>query len=159
MKLLTLNFLTCAVKSCKTSPASFPLHIRDAELEIAEVEFQPEFLQNILPRLDIAAIKSAANDLGIPVPDLPEDSNATITKGASENDQGAMDVEMGDAVAEKPAEGSGMEVERSEEDWRKLHRLLLETQIEVGTLVCGNCQHEYKIMEGIPNFLLPPHLV
>jgi hypothetical protein len=27
-----------------------------------------------------------------------------------------------------------------------------------GKLVCGNCQHEYAIKEGIPNFLLPNHL-
>ncbi len=42
---------------------------------------------------------------------------------------------------------------------RQLHTLLLETQITSGKLVCGNCGHEYKIMEGIPNFLLPAHLV
>lgn len=27
-----------------------------------------------------------------------------------------------------------------------------------GKLVCGNCGHEYKIKEGIANFLLPSHL-
>ena len=25
-------------------------------------------------------------------------------------------------------------------------------------MVCGNCGHEYKIKEGIANFLLPSHL-
>lgn len=51
MKLLTLNFLTCAIKTCKTSTASFPLHPRDAELEIVEAELNLKFLENILPRL------------------------------------------------------------------------------------------------------------
>lgn len=51
MKLLTLNFLTCAVKSCKTQPSSFPLHPRDAELVIEESDINLPFLQNILPRL------------------------------------------------------------------------------------------------------------
>lgn len=51
MKLLTLNFLTCAIKTCKTNPASFPLHPRDAELEIQEAELNLAFLKNILPRL------------------------------------------------------------------------------------------------------------
>ena len=27
-----------------------------------------------------------------------------------------------------------------------------------GSLVCGNCGHEYSIKEGIANFLLPSHL-
>lgn len=27
-----------------------------------------------------------------------------------------------------------------------------------GKLVCGSCGHEYKIKEGIANFLLPNHL-
>lgn len=51
MKLLTLNFLTCARKTCKTNPASFPLHPRDAELEIQETDLNLPFLKNILPRL------------------------------------------------------------------------------------------------------------
>jgi multifunctional methyltransferase subunit TRM112 len=51
MKLLTLNFLTCAIKTCKTNPASFPLHPRDAELEIVEADVNLAFLKNILPRL------------------------------------------------------------------------------------------------------------
>jgi multifunctional methyltransferase subunit TRM112 len=42
---------------------------------------------------------------------------------------------------------------------QELHTLLLETQISEGALVCGNCGHEFKIREGIANFLLPNHLV
>jgi multifunctional methyltransferase subunit TRM112 len=42
---------------------------------------------------------------------------------------------------------------------RDLHRVLLETCIKEGKLVCGNCGHEYKVMEGVANFLLPGHLV
>ena len=41
---------------------------------------------------------------------------------------------------------------------RDLHTLLLETEVREGKMVCGNCGHEYKIMEGIANFLLPSHL-
>ena len=41
---------------------------------------------------------------------------------------------------------------------RDLHTLLLETSVKEGKLVCGNCGHEYKIKEGIANFLLPGHL-
>jgi len=42
---------------------------------------------------------------------------------------------------------------------KDLHRVLLETCMKNGQLVCGNCGHEYKVMEGIANFLLPGHLV
>lgn len=41
---------------------------------------------------------------------------------------------------------------------RDLHTLLLETDVREGKLVCGNCRHEYRIKEGIANFLLPSHL-
>lgn len=51
MKLLTLNFLTCAIKTCKSAPSSFPLHPRDASLEVIETDLNLAFLKNILPRL------------------------------------------------------------------------------------------------------------
>ena len=41
---------------------------------------------------------------------------------------------------------------------RDLHTLLLGTEVVEGKMVCGNCGHEYKIREGIANFLLPSHL-
>ncbi|KAJ5468681.1 hypothetical protein N7475_006433 [Penicillium sp. IBT 31633x] len=130
MKVITANFVTCAVKECKTSPASFPLHFQDAELEQQELELQPEFIRNILPRLDWQALRATANEsryqLGFP--SLPE----------SKPEEEALD---------------------NEETLKDLHRLLLETQVTEGKLVCGNCGHQYTIKEGIPNFLLPSHLV
>ena len=41
---------------------------------------------------------------------------------------------------------------------RDLHTLLLETEVREGKMVCANCGHEYRIKEGIANFLLPSHL-
>lgn len=41
---------------------------------------------------------------------------------------------------------------------RQLHHFLLETTISQGKLVCENCDHEYPVKDGIPNFLLPGHL-
>jgi multifunctional methyltransferase subunit TRM112 len=63
MKLLTLNFLTCARKACKQEPAAFPLHPRDADLERVDQELNPEFLINVLPRLDWKAIKSLSEEV------------------------------------------------------------------------------------------------
>ena len=58
-------------------------------------------------------------------------------------------------------EGARLPVAEGGDDkmWRDLHTLLMETQVVEGKMVCGNCGHEYKIREGIANFLLPNHLV
>ena len=63
MKILTVNFLTCAVKECKASPFSFPLHFQDAELEQSDIEYSPSFLSNVLPRIDWEALKITANEV------------------------------------------------------------------------------------------------
>jgi hypothetical protein len=65
MKLLTLNFLTCAIKTCKTNPLSFPLHPRDAELEIQEADLNLPFLKNILPRLMWEEIRTIATEVSL----------------------------------------------------------------------------------------------
>ncbi|KJZ75536.1 hypothetical protein HIM_04999 [Hirsutella minnesotensis 3608] len=70
MKVLSLNFLTCAVKACKSSSASYPLHPKDAELVQDDIEVNPEMLINVLPRLDWAALRTTASELGFP--QLPE---------------------------------------------------------------------------------------
>lgn len=70
MKVLTANFISCAVKECKASPNSFPLHFHDAELESQELDFDPEFLRNILPRVDWQGLRITASELGFP--QLPE---------------------------------------------------------------------------------------
>ena len=63
MKILTVNFLTCAVKACKSSSLSFPLHFRDAELEQSDIEYNPSFLRNILPRVDWEGLKVTATEV------------------------------------------------------------------------------------------------
>ncbi|KAI9704219.1 MAG: type I protein arginine N-methyltransferase Rmt1 [Candelina mexicana] len=82
MKILTVNFLTCAIKSCKSSPASFPLHFKDAELEQQQIAFNPKFIQNILPRIDWEGLKTTAAELGftsLPT-SKPEDDTAQDEK-------------------------------------------------------------------------------
>ena len=59
-----------------------------------------------------------------------------------------------------PAEDSGEVTDPVEqvEVLQNLHKVLLATEVREGKMVCGNCGHEYKIKEGIANFLLPGHL-
>jgi multifunctional methyltransferase subunit TRM112 len=63
MKLLTLNFLTCARKQCKTTATAFPLHPKDAELEQVETDMNPIFIKNMLPRLDWDAMKGLSQEV------------------------------------------------------------------------------------------------
>ena len=65
MKILTTSFLTCAVKACKSSPLSFPLHYKDAELEQSDIAYNPQFLINILPRIDWDAVRTTAAEVTI----------------------------------------------------------------------------------------------
>ncbi|KAK0392194.1 hypothetical protein NLU13_1692 [Sarocladium strictum] len=72
MKVLTINFLTCAVKACKSSSNCYPLHPKDAELVQDEIDLNPDMLVNVLPRLDWAALKTTTSELGFPaLPDQP----------------------------------------------------------------------------------------
>ncbi|KAI5199693.1 hypothetical protein AUEXF2481DRAFT_31382 [Aureobasidium subglaciale EXF-2481] len=132
MKLLTLNFLTCARKACKQEPAAFPLHPRDAELESVEIEMNAEFLINVLPRLEWKAVRSLGEELGLPtLPEQAPEASDLLEKDTREPTQ----------------------------TLRDLHALLVETSVANGKLVCGHCGHEYAVKEGIANFLLPSHLV
>lgn len=63
MKLLTTNYLTCAIKACRTSPLSFPLHFKDAELVQETLEANPTFIRNILPRIEWPALVTTATEV------------------------------------------------------------------------------------------------
>lgn len=65
MKVLTLNFLSCAVKACKSSSDSFPLHPKDAELASDDVEINPQLLANLLPRIDWKALRTTSTEASI----------------------------------------------------------------------------------------------
>lgn len=67
MKILTSNYITCAVKACKSSTLSFPLHFQDAELVQEEVDFNAEFIVNILPRIEWDALIVTAAEVCYPI--------------------------------------------------------------------------------------------
>ncbi|KIX00318.1 uncharacterized protein Z518_10457 [Rhinocladiella mackenziei CBS 650.93] len=151
MKLLTTNFLTCAVKTCKSSPQSFPLHFKDATLERTEIDFNPLFMRNILPRVNWDALTTTAMELGLQSL-VPEKNPVELVAEARGGEHGGMDVER-----DRDRDGEGPKDDK--EVLKNLHSLLLETGVVEGKLVCGNCGFEYPIKEGVGNFLLPAHLV
>src|ERR1700722_3597794 len=112
MKILTLNFLTCARKACKASAASFPLHPTDAELEIVEAPANPLFLANMLPRLEWGALRTVCDELGLPglADEAPEPEALW-----EEAEEGEADAEM-EGAREVSAERSEAEGEDADED-------------------------------------------
>lgn len=185
MKLLTLNFLTCATKDCRaaatqsstsqqnatadsTETSPFPLHIRDAELVRADLDFQPEFWKALLPRVEWAAMRAVVSQVGL---ELPGEVVGRFLGASAAGGEG-MDVDDGPPAGTTGGDaaagfvkvgGEGVEdgeaADLGEDTLRALHELLLETQMHEGKLVCARCGHEYAVKEGIANFLLPPHLV
>jgi hypothetical protein len=71
MKVLTLNFLTCAVKACKSTSASFPLHPKECELVSETIELNTKLIYNVLPRVDWAALMVTAAEVRFPYPSVP----------------------------------------------------------------------------------------
>jgi multifunctional methyltransferase subunit TRM112 len=150
MKVLTINFLTCAVKACKSANESFPLHPKDAVLVQDTIELKPKFLVNVLPRIDWNALAVTSAEVRL--------SLLAIANGVSSSADFCLEQQLG--FPPLPAAPPSPEtLEADVEMLKELHRLLLETQILEGKLVCGNCGHEYAVKEGIANFLLPNHLV
>lgn len=64
MKLLTTNFVQCAVKSCARTTEAFPLKYDECELVHEDLDFDPQFVKNIMLKIDWEALLSVANDLG-----------------------------------------------------------------------------------------------
>lgn len=163
MKLLTTNFLTCAVKTCKTSPLSFPLHFKDATLERTEIDYNPLFMRNILPRVNWDALTTTATELGLQAL-VPAVNPVDVVEEQQQQQQqqesaGSDEMDAKKSQDEDSAAAVVAQAQAQGEVLRKLHNLLLETGVVEGKLVCGNCGFEYPIKEGVGNFLLPAHLV
>ncbi|KAG0178840.1 hypothetical protein DFQ28_004005 [Apophysomyces sp. BC1034] len=75
MRLITHNMLQCHVKNCDSN--NFPLRFEDAQVELIEADYNPDFLVNMLPKIEWEALTSTAVQLGISTlpPQIPE--NAT----------------------------------------------------------------------------------
>lgn len=69
MKLLTHNFLTS--KCIKGVTVGFPLGIEATEIKVNEVDFNPEFVSRMIPKLDWDAFTKTAESIGH-LNDLPK---------------------------------------------------------------------------------------
>ena len=68
MKLLTHNMLQCHIKGVKNG---YPFKIEAEKVETREMDYDPDFLRHIFPRIQWNALRQGAKSLGISPP-LPE---------------------------------------------------------------------------------------
>lgn len=61
MRLFTHNFLQCHVKGCTNN--NFPLTLSETEIVQREAEFNGDFMQAYLCKLDYAALLDTANEV------------------------------------------------------------------------------------------------
>ncbi|XP_037637157.1 multifunctional methyltransferase subunit TRM112-like protein [Sebastes umbrosus] len=76
MKLLTHNILTSHVKGVSKG---YPLLIKATEVKVNEVDFNPQFVSRMIPKLEWSALVQAAEELGqrqdLPAELVPEYEN------------------------------------------------------------------------------------
>jgi multifunctional methyltransferase subunit TRM112 len=154
MKVLTLNFLTCAVKACKSTSASFPLHPKECSLVSNDIPINPTLLLNILPRIDWNALITISSEVCFSTMRCTSFYFHSIEPRRKLTATSQLGFPSLPPTAPEPET-----LQNDEKMLKELHTLLMETEIEEGSLVCGNCGHEYRVKEGIGNFLLPGHLV
>lgn len=68
MKLITHNMLQCHIKGVKNG---YPFKIEAEKVETREMDYDPDFLRHIFPRIQWNALRQGAESLGISPP-LPE---------------------------------------------------------------------------------------
>jgi len=70
MKLLTHNMLTS--KCMKGVTVGYPLKIQAMDVKMSEVDFNPDFISKIIPKLDWPVLCNAAESIG-QLEDLPKE--------------------------------------------------------------------------------------
>ena len=117
-------------------------------MEQIEVDMNPLFIKNMLPRLDWEAIKTLNQEVYL--------SKSSYFEMLLTSQQLGLPSLPDETPAEEELAAEDGEPTQTLKD---LHTLLMETSIASGKLACGNCGHEYAVKEGIANFLLPSHMV
>lgn len=122
MKLLTHNLLRSTVKQAKSG--GYPLQIEATKVEVQAADFNAEFVQTMLDRLNWDAFCRAASQLA------PMAGEVHLPSSVS---------------AENKADEAFLQ---------HVHHWLLEVVVLEGFLVCPDTGRKFKITNGIPNMLL-----
>ncbi|XP_050671944.1 multifunctional methyltransferase subunit TRM112-like protein [Leptidea sinapis] len=119
MKLITHNMLTS--KCLKGVVTGYPLAISATNIKVTEVDFNPDFIVRIIPKIDWEVFWKAADSIGHS-DGLPQ----TVESKLHDNN----------------------------DFLKKVHRVLLEVEIDEGHLTCPESGRQFPITKGIPNMLL-----
>lgn len=108
-------------KCLKGVMTGYPLAINATDVKVKEVDFNPEFITRVIPKLDWEVLWVAANSIG---------------------------------------HGEGLpktlepKFEEDEDLLKRVHKVLLEVEVEEGNLTCPESGRQFPISKGIPNMLL-----
>eukprot|EP01031_Cornospumella_fuschlensis_P037755 gene37755-45868_t len=102
----------------------FPLQIECNEKEIVESQFSEELVKNVLRKINFDALKSACRDLSI-----------------------------GEAILSLEQWNPEM-IESNADLLREIYRVLFDTHVQDGNLVCPTTGRKFPVKDGIPNMLL-----
>lgn len=116
-------------------------------------------MQSVCDELGLSALLPGKEDVERVVESLQGGQQQQQKKGEGQGDEDGEEEKMDEDGQAGEVGGEVVDEEKEEEVLKKLHTLLLETSINEGKLVCGNCGFEYPVKEGVGNFLLPAHLV
>lgn len=108
-------------KCLKGVLTGYPLVITATDVKVTQVDFNPEFVTRIIPKLDWNVLWTAADGLGY-----------------SEGLPKILETKF----------------EENEEFLKHAHRVLLEVEVEEGSLTCPETGRVFPISKGIPNMLL-----
>ncbi|XP_013976686.1 multifunctional methyltransferase subunit TRM112-like protein isoform X1 [Canis lupus familiaris] len=159
MKLLTHNLLSSHVRG--VGPRGFPLRLQATEVRINPVEFNPDFVARMIPKVEWAALLEAAET----VRTLPHarvhlpgewgggewSHRQPRARGGTPGDDLGLCPQLHLVEVPKgPIEG----YEHDEKFLRQMHHVLLEVDVLEGTLQCPESGRLFPISRGIPNMLL-----
>jgi multifunctional methyltransferase subunit TRM112 len=158
MKLLTHNLLTS--KIIKGVVKGYPLSIEAKRIEVFKSELNREFLLRMLDRIDYDALYIAAEQLG-KATDLPRrppgnlyKPSCSVTLQPSRECEAAASASSHSDSSTAAASAAPATAEEIDAFLQKLHHVLLEVEVQEGSLVCPETGRRFPISDGIPNMLL-----
>jgi multifunctional methyltransferase subunit TRM112 len=132
MKLITHNILTSNILKGVTK--GFPLKIKAVTIENVSVDYNRDFITRILQRIEYDAVKEAVTDVSLSLRKKIEERFLVFQLGLNET--------LPETIQE------------DDEFLKKMHKILLEYEVEEGELICPETGRKFPISKGIPNMLL-----
>uniref|UniRef100_A0A4X1VCD2 Multifunctional methyltransferase subunit TRM112-like protein n=2 Tax=Sus scrofa TaxID=9823 RepID=A0A4X1VCD2_PIG len=147
MKLLTHNLLSSHVRGVGTR--GFPLRLQATEVRINPVEFNPDFVARMIPKVEWAALLEAADTLHlVEVPKEPIQGYEHDETFLRKMHHVLLEVRTCLSLALQPCTHT----------WRlpvlSFVTLFLQVDVLEGTLQCPESGRLFPISRGIPNMLL-----